>query len=33
VCINYDIPEIEIHGKKKLYRKGKLGRGGTGRSE
>jgi hypothetical protein len=25
VCISYDIPEIEIHGKKKLSRKGKLG--------
>jgi hypothetical protein len=27
VCISYDIPEIEIHGKKKLSRKGMLGRG------
>jgi hypothetical protein len=31
--ISYDIPEIEILGKKKLSRKGKLGRGGTGRWE
>jgi hypothetical protein len=27
VCISYDIPKIETHGKKKLFRKGKLGRG------
>jgi hypothetical protein len=27
MCIIYDIPKIEIHGKKKLSRKGKLGRG------
>jgi hypothetical protein len=29
VCISYDIPEIEIQGKKKLSGKGKLGGGGT----
>jgi hypothetical protein len=27
VCISYDIPKTETHGKKKLFRKGKLGRG------
>jgi hypothetical protein len=26
VCISYDIPKIETHGKKKLSRKGKFGR-------